>query len=212
MEKFTYLTGTAAFLPMLNVDTDKIIPKHFLKTIRRIGLSKGLFFDLRYTLDHQEDPNFTLNRPIYQNTRILVTGANFGCGSSREHAVWALLDFGIRCLIAPSFGDIFFQNCLKNSLLPIVLPSEVVDSLGQEAETSAPVSWTIDLVSQCIHRSQGARVSFEIEEFQKYCLLNGLDDIALTLQHKQAIDTFETQQRLMYPWLWLHEKQEGRNV
>lgn len=205
MEKFTLLRGIVAYLPMLNVDTDMIIPKHFLKTIKRSGLREGLFYDLRYTSDNSEDRSFILNREEYRETRILVTGENFGCGSSREHAVWALLDFGIRCIIAPSFGDIFYQNCLKNAILPVVLSGMVVESLGREADSGVGVLFTVDLERQLIYRSGGDTVSFTIEEFSKYCLLNGLDDIALTLRHVGEIERFEEEQRMVYPWLWLRE-------
>jgi 3-isopropylmalate/(R)-2-methylmalate dehydratase small subunit len=201
MDKFTTLTGVAAPLPMVNVDTDMIIPKQYLKTIKRTGLSKGLFYELRTDRDGNEDPDFVLNQPAYKKAKILVAGDNFGCGSSREHAPWALLDFGIRCIIAPSFADIFYNNCFKNGILPIRLPQEQVDQLTEDAEKGANATLTVDLEKQEITRPNGETIKFEIEEFRKYCLLNGLDDIGLTLQKKDAIEDYESRQQQERPWL-----------
>jgi 3-isopropylmalate/(R)-2-methylmalate dehydratase small subunit len=175
MEKFTTLTAVAAPLAMINVDTDKIIPKQFLKTIARTGLAKGLFYELRYDEAGQPKEGFVLDQPAYENAKILVAGKNFGCGSSREHAPWALLDFGIRCVIAPSFGDIFYNNCFKNGILPIVLPQEQVDLLMDDAERGANAIVTVDLEKQEITGPDGGTLRFEIDGFRKHCLLNGLD-------------------------------------
>jgi 3-isopropylmalate/(R)-2-methylmalate dehydratase small subunit len=202
MEKFDKLTGIAAPLPMINVDTDMIIPKQFLKTIKRTGLGKNLFDEMRYTPDGKEIPGFVLNKPAYRKAKILVTGENFGCGSSREHAPWALMDFGIRCVIAPSFADIFYNNCFKNGILPIVLPREDVAKLMDDAERGANATISIDLEKQEIRGPDGGCVKFEIEAFRKHCLLNGLDDIGLTLQKKKSIDSFEEKNKLGQPWLW----------
>ncbi len=202
MEKFTRLTGVAAPLPMDNVDTDMIIPKQFLKTIKRTGLGKNLFDEMRYTPDGEEIPDFVLNQPAYRQAKILVTGDNFGCGSSREHAPWALLDFGIRCIIAPDFADIFYNNCFKNGILPIRLPREEVDKLMDDAERGANAVVTIDLEKQEITGPDGGVIHFDIDPFRKHCLLNGLDDIALTLQDAPAIDSYEGKQKTGQPWLW----------
>jgi 3-isopropylmalate/(R)-2-methylmalate dehydratase small subunit len=202
MEKFTILRGIAAPLPMINVDTDMIIPKQFLKTIKRTGLGRHLFDEMRYTPDGREVPDFVLNQPAYRQAKILVSGANFGCGSSREHAPWALLDFGIRCIIAPSFADIFYNNCFKNGLLPIVLPQDQVDLLMDDARRGANAVLTVDLEAQEITGPDGGRVRFEVDAFRRHCLLNGLDDIGLTLQNAAAIDAFEGRQRAGQPWLW----------
>jgi 3-isopropylmalate/(R)-2-methylmalate dehydratase small subunit len=193
MEKFTTLSGIAAPLPMINVDTDMIIPKQHLKTIKRTGLGRHLFADLRYAPDGREIADFVLNRPPYRKAQILVTGDNFGCGSSREHAVWALLDFGIRCVIAPSFADIFSTNCLKNGILPIVLGKADVRALMDDAGKGANVRIAIDLAAQTVTRP---------DPFRKHCLLNGLDDIALTLEKEAAIDVFERRQRARQAWLY----------
>jgi len=201
MEKFTQLTGVAAPLPMINVDTDKIIPKQYLKTIERKGLGKGLFDELRYNPDGSENPDFILNKPAYRKAQILVTGENFGCGSSREHAPWALLDFGIRCVIAPSFADIFYNNCFKNGVLPVVLPQQEVDKLMDDARKGANAVLTIDLERQEITRPDGEKIRFEIDPFRKHCLVNGLDDIGLTLQKSAAIDSFESRRRAAQPWV-----------
>lgn len=200
MEPFQTVTGVAAPFPRVNVDTDAIIPKQFLKTIRRSGLGKGLFNDLRTNADGSERPDFVLNQPSYRQAAILVVGANFGCGSSREHAVWSLLDAGIRVVIGPSFADIFFQNCFKNGLLPVRLTQQDVDQLMGDAERAETL--TVDLESQRITRSNGQTLRFEIEPFRKQILLEGLDDIGLTLQHAGAIDVYEGRQRSDRPWLW----------
>ncbi|MFM9842737.1 MAG: 3-isopropylmalate dehydratase small subunit [Dongiaceae bacterium] len=202
MQKFTSLTGVAAPLPMINVDTDMIIPKQFLKTIKRTGLGKNLFDEMRYNRDGSEKPNFVLNRTAYRKASILVSGANFGCGSSREHAPWALLDFGIRCVIAPSFADIFYNNCFKNGILPIKLPQSEVDKLMDDAERGANAIVSIDLEKQEIRGPDGGCISFELDAFRKHCLLNGLDDIGLTLEKARAIESFEAKNRASQPWLW----------
>ena len=192
MQKFDKLTGVAAPMPMINVDTDMIIPKQFLKTIKRSGLGKNLFDELRYEMDGREKPDFVLNRPAYRKAQILVAGDNFGCGSSREHAPWALLDFGIRCVIATSFADIFYNNCFKNGILPIRLPREDVDKLMDDAGRGANAVVSIDLEQQTITGPDGGRISFAIDGFRKHCLLNGLDDIGLTLEHEPEIAAFES--------------------
>jgi 3-isopropylmalate/(R)-2-methylmalate dehydratase small subunit len=202
MEKFKTLTAVAAPLPMINVDTDKIIPARFLKTIKRTGLGKHLFDSMRYDAAGAEKPGFVLNKGPYRKAKILIAGENFGCGSSREHAPWALLDFGIRCVIAPGFADIFFNNCFKNGILPIVLPQEVVDALMEDAGKGGNATFTVDLEAQEITRPDGAKVAFEVDPFRKHCLLNGLDDIGLTLQRGDKIDGFEGGQRGGQPWLW----------
>jgi 3-isopropylmalate/(R)-2-methylmalate dehydratase small subunit len=187
---------------MMNVDTDMIIPKQFLKTIKRTGLGKNLFDEMRYTTDGKEIPDFVLNKPQYRKAQILVAGANFGCGSSREHAPWALLDFGIRCVIATSFADIFYNNCFKNGILPIALPQEEVDKLMDDANRGANAIISVDLESQEIRGPDGGCIKFEIDAFRKHCLLNGLDDIGLTLQKAAAIDSFEHKVKVGQPWLW----------
>jgi len=202
MQKFDKLTGVAAPLPMINVDTDMIIPKQFLKTIKRSGLGKNLFDELRYTPDGREKPDFVLNKPAYRRAQILVAGDNFGCGSSREHAPWALLDFGIRCIIATSFADIFYNNCFKNGILPIRLPRDQVDKLMDDASRGANAVIAIDLEAQAITGPDGGRIHFEIDGFRKHCLLNGLDDIGLTLEKRKFIDGFEEKNQLSQPWLW----------
>lgn len=201
MEKFTQLTGIAAPLPMINVDTDMIIPKQFLKTIKRTGLGVHAFSEMRYLDDGSENPDFVLNKPAYRNAEILVAGENFGCGSSREHAPWAILDFGIRCVIAPSFADIFYNNCFKNGILPIVLPQEDVDKLMDDAERGANAVITVDLESQTIRGPDGGELHFEIDPFRKHCLLNGLDDIALSLEKVEDISAYEAKRREATPWL-----------
>src|SRR5271170_4001849 len=202
MQKFETLTGVAAPIEIDNVDTDMIIPKQYLKTIKRTGLGAGLFAEMRYLDDGSPNPDFVLNKPAYRDVKILVGGDNFGCGSSREHAPWALLDFGISCVIAPSFADIFYNNCFKNGLLPIVLPQETVDRLMEDAKKGANAVLTIDLERQTISRPDGEQVSFEIEPFRKHCLMNGLDDIGLTQQKAGAIRSYEEKSRLSQPWLW----------
>jgi 3-isopropylmalate/(R)-2-methylmalate dehydratase small subunit len=201
MQKFTTLRGVAAPLPMINVDTDMIIPKQFLKTIKRTGLGKNLFDELRHNPDGSEKPDFVLNRPAYRKAQILVAGENFGCGSSREHAPWALLDFGIRCVIAPSFADIFYNNCFKNGILPVALPKEAMAKLMDDAERGSNAILAIDLEKQEITGPDGGRIRFEIDPFRKRCLLEGLDDIGLTLEKAAAIDGFEAKAKLERPWL-----------
>ena len=203
MQPFTKLTGVAAPLPLVNVDTDKIIPARHLKTIKRTGLGVALFETLRYHDDGSERPEFVLNREPYRHAEILITGDNFGCGSSREHAPWALLDFGIRCVIGPSFADIFFNNCFKNGILPIVLPQQQVDILAREASAAKDPTFTIDLEKQEIHRPVGNEVfTFAVDPFRRHCLLNGLDDVGLTMQKAKRIDDFEAAQKASQPWLY----------
>jgi len=202
MQPFTTLTGIAAPLPMVNVDTDKIIPARHLKTIKRTGLGVALFETLRFHDHGGEREDFVLNREPHRRAEILITGENFGCGSSREHAPWALLDFGIRCVIAPSFADIFFNNCFKNGVLPIVLPKEQVEILMREAAEAQDPTFTIDLEKQEIHRPTGNEVfTFEVDPWRKHCLLNGHDDIGLTMQKSQHIESFEARHRAAHPWL-----------
>ncbi|MCH8810130.1 MAG: 3-isopropylmalate dehydratase small subunit [Proteobacteria bacterium] len=201
MEKFTTLSATAAPLPMINVDTDKIIPKQFLRTIKRTGLSEGLFYEMRFDEQGKPKPGFVLDEPAYRHAQILITGANFGCGSSREHAPWALLDAGIRCVIAPSFGDIFYNNCFKNGILPVELPKAEVDLLMDDAQRGANAVVTVDLESQEITVPDGGTLHFEVDPFRKHCLLNGLDDIGLSLEKVAKIDDYEAKQRLEQPWL-----------
>jgi len=201
MDKFTTLTGVAAPLPQINVDTDMIIPKQFLKTIKRTGLGKNLFHEMRYDHNDREIEDFLLNRPAYRNAQILVTGENFGCGSSREHAPWALLDFGIRCVIAPSFADIFYNNCFKNGILPIALPQEDVDKLMDDAERGANAVITIDLEAQEIKGPDGGTIKFEVDAFKKQCLLNGWDDIGLTMRTEDKIASYEKTHAAQQPWL-----------
>ncbi len=201
MEKFTILTGVAAPFPMINIDTDRIIPKQFLKTIKRTGLGKFLFNDLRYKSDGSEVTDFVLNRPSYKNSQIIIAGRNFGCGSSREHAPWALLDFGIRCVIAPSFADIFYNNCFKNGILPVQLDETQVDRLLNAAEAGSNATFTIDLSNQTVSGPNGEIFNFEIDPFKKHCLFNGLDDIGLTLEKAADIDSFESNRNLKSPWL-----------
>jgi 3-isopropylmalate/(R)-2-methylmalate dehydratase small subunit len=201
MEKFTTLTGIAAPMPLVNIDTDMIIPKQFLKTIKRSGLGANLFDEMRFTQDGKEIPDFVLNQPAYRNAEILVAGDNFGCGSSREHAPWALLDFGIRCVISTSFADIFYNNCFKNGILPIVMPREVVDILMEDARKGANARITVDLETQTVTSSDGKEFSFEVDEFRKHCLMNGLDDIGLTLEKAASIDTFEKSATQARPWV-----------
>lgn len=201
MEKFTTITGVAAPMPLINIDTDMIIPKVFLKTIKRSGLGVSLFADMRYDEAGNENPDFVLNKPAYRNAEILVTGDNFGCGSSREHAPWALRDFGIRCVIASSFADIFFNNCFQNAILPIVLPQEQVDILMQDAEKGGNARMTVDLEAQEITTSDGQVFPFEVDAFKKHNLLNGLDDIGLTMEKVNAIDAFEARIAAERPWV-----------
>ena len=202
MEKFTTLTGVAAPLPMVNIDTDAIIPKQFLKTIKRTGLGIHLFNDLRFDETGEERPDFVLNKAQYRQSKVLIAYDNFGCGSSREHAPWALSDFGIRCIIAPNFADIFYNNCFKNGVLPIALPKEVVIRLMEIAERGANATFSIDLEAQEISDPDGNIISFEIDPFRKQCMLNGLDDISLTMEKAKSIDEFENSQRAGQPWLY----------
>jgi 3-isopropylmalate/(R)-2-methylmalate dehydratase small subunit len=201
MDKFTVLEGVAAPLKVVNVDTDMIIPKQYLKTIKRTGLGKGLFSEKRFNDDGSENPDFVLNKPAYRNAKILVAGDNFGCGSSREHAPWALLDFGIRCVISTSFGDIFYNNSFKNGILPIRVTQEELDKLFDDADRGANATLTIDLEKQEIRGPDGGVIKFEIDAFRKHCLLNGLDDIGLTMVKKDKIDTFESKVGEERPWM-----------
>lgn len=200
MDKFTTLTGIAAPMPLVNIDTDMIIPKQFLKTIKRSGLGVNLFDEMRYTLDGTEIEDFVLNQPAYRTAEILVAGDNFGCGSSREHAPWALLDFGIRCVISTSFADIFYNNCFKNGILPIVMPQDVVDALMADARKGANARITIDLENQTVTTSEGQSFAFDVDSHRKHCLMNGLDDIGLTLEKAASIDGYEAKAALSRPW------------
>ena len=201
MEKFEKISGIAAPMPLINIDTDMIIPKQFLKTIKRSGLGVNLFDEMRYDDNGDEIPDFVLNKPAYRSSEIIVAGDNFGCGSSREHAPWAIKDFGIRCVIAPAFADIFYNNCFKNGILPIALPQDQVDVLMKDAEKGANARMEVDLVSQKISTSDGAVFSFEVDEFKKRCLLEGLDDIGQTFQNVAAIDNFEAKAAVARPWV-----------
>ena len=200
MDKFTRLEGVAAPLKMINVDTDMIIPKNYLKTIKRTGLGKGLFAEKRYNDDGSENPDFVLNKPAYRKAQILVAGDNFGCGSSREHAPWALLDFGIRCVISTSFADIFYNNCFKNGILPITVSPEDLEKLLDDASRGANAVITVDLGAQEIRGPDGGVIKFGIDPFRKRCLMEGLDDIGLTLEKGDAIDAFESRARTERPW------------
>ena len=200
MEKFNTLEGIAAPLPLINIDTDMIIPKQYLKTIKRTGLGVALFSEMRYNDDGSENSDFVLNKPAYREAEILVSGDNFGCGSSREHAPWALLDFGIRCVIAPSFADIFYNNCFKNGILPIAVPQEEVDKLLDDAGRGANARLTVDLEAQTIRGPDGGEIAFEVDAFKKHCLLNGLDDIGLTMEKVDHIDAFEEKLKAAQPW------------
>ena len=202
MQKFTKLTGVAAPMDAINVDTDQIIPKLHLRTIKRTGLGKVLFDELRFNPDGTEKPEFILNREPYRNAEILVAGDNFGCGSSREHAPWALLDFGIRCIISTSFADIFYNNCFKNGILPIAVSAAELQALMADASDRENPVLTVDLEAQEIMRPNGATVSFRIDDFRRECLLDGLDDIGLTMQKVALIDAFEAAQRERQPWLY----------
>ena len=201
MDKFTTLTGIAAPLPLRNIDTDMIIPKQFLKTIKRTGLGKSLFYEMRFDQAGKEVTDFVLNKSQYRKAQILVTGDNFGCGSSREHAPWALLDFGIRCVIAPDFADIFYNNCFQNGILPIRLPQADVDKLMDDANRGANATVTVDLERQEIRGPDGGRIKFEIDAFRKHCLMNGLDNIGLTLEKDKSITAFEEKAGVSRPWL-----------
>ena len=201
MEKFNSLTGVSAPLPLINTDTDMIIPKQFLKTIKRTGLGVNLFSEMRYKDDGSEKPDFILNQKAYRDTQVLVAGENFGCGSSREHAPWAINDFGIKCIIAPSFADIFYNNCFKNGILPIVLPPEEVDVLMKDAEKGSNARISIDLETQTVTSSEGVAFKFKVDSFRKHCLMNGLDDIDLTLEKQTSIQNFEQQAAVSRPWV-----------
>jgi 3-isopropylmalate/(R)-2-methylmalate dehydratase small subunit len=201
MEKFETFTGVAAPMPAQNIDTDKVIPARFLKTIQRKGLGKNLFNDMRYNTDGSETEDFILNQPAYRNSEVLVVGDNFGCGSSREHAPWALSDFGVKCLIGTDFADIFFNNSSKNGMLLIKLPQDIVDELMDDAKLGANARLTVDLENQTITRPNGEVVKFDVDPFKKHCLLNGLDDIGLTMANKQDIDGFEGKDYLSRPWM-----------
>ena len=201
MRTFTTLSGPAAALPMINVDTDQLIPKQYLTAISRAGLGKGLFHDFRYDMEDKEVSDFVLNQAPWREARILVAGQNFGCGSSREHAPWALEDFGIRCVIAPSFADIFFNNCVKNGILLVTLGDDDANLLMADAGNSQTCRMTVDLEAQTITRSSGATIGFEIEPFRKHRLLNGLDDIGITMAKSAEIDAFEAKQKTAQPWL-----------
>ena len=201
MQKFDKLEGVAAPMDIINIDTDMIIPKQFLKTIKRSGLGKSLFFEMRYTNDGDENEGFILNKPAYRSAQILVAGDNFGCGSSREHAPWALLDYGIRCVISTSFADIFYNNCFKNGILPIKVTPEQRDALLADAADIENPELKIDLNLQKISRPNGATISFEIDPFRKECLLNGLDDIGLTLEKSEMIHSYEQKRSSSLPWL-----------
>ena len=201
MDKFEKITGIAAPMPLVNIDTDMIIPKQFLKTIKRSGLGINLFDEMRYDREGNEITEFVLNKPQYRESEILVAGENFGCGSSREHAPWAIKDFGIRCVIAPSFADIFYNNCFKNGILPIALPQEAVDVLMKDAEKGANARMTVDLEDQTVTTSDGEVFAFEVDAFKKHCLLEGLDDIGLTMAKETSIDAFESQAAKDRPWV-----------
>ena len=201
MDKFEKLSGIAAPMPLINIDTDMIIPKVFLKTIKRSGLGVNLFDEMRYQDDGSENPDFVLNKPQYRETEILVAGDNFGCGSSREHAPWAIKDFGIRCVISTSYADIFFNNCFKNGILPIVLPKAQVDVLMKDAEKGSNARIEVDLEAQTVTTSDGETFSFEGDAFKKHCLLNGLDDIGLTMEKAASIDAYESKLQVSHPWV-----------
>lgn len=200
MEKFTKLTGVAAPMPVVNIDTDMIIPKNYLKTIKRTGLGKGLFADMRYLADGSENPDFVLNKPAYRNAKIIVAGDNFGCGSSREHAPWALADFGIRCVISTSFADIFYNNCFKNGILPIIVSPEDLEKLMDDADRGANAIITVDLEKMEISGPDSGILKFDLDEFRRHCLLNGLDDIGLTMRKAASIDAFEQRNAKEHPW------------
>ena len=200
MEKFTRLTGVAAPLPMVNVDTDMVIPKNYLKTTVRTGLGRHLFAEMRYKEDGSERADFVLNKPAYRQSKILIAFENFGCGSSREHAPWALLDFGIRCVIAPSFADIFFNNCFKNGILPVVLPNAICEQLIADAERGANATLTVDLDAEELIRSDGERIAFAVEPFRRHRLLQGLDEIGATMARASSIDVFEDRLAAHQPW------------
>ena len=200
MEKFEKLSGVAAPMPLVNIDTDMIIPKVFLKTIKRSGLGVNLFDEMRYDREGNEKPDFVLNKTQYREAKILVAGDNFGCGSSREHAPWAIADFGIKCVVSTSFADIFYNNCFKNGILPVVLPQDQVDILMKDAEKGANSIIEVDLENQTIVSSDGEVFSFEVDPFKKHCLLNGLDDIGLTMEKEDKITAYESKAAQIFPW------------
>ena len=200
MDKFTKLTGVAAPMKIRNIDTDMIIPKQYLKTIKRTGLGSGLFSELRFNEDGSENPDFVLNQPAYRNAKIIVAEDNFGCGSSREHAPWALMDFGVRCVISTSFADIFFNNCFQNGVLPIRVSREDLDKLMEDAERGSNATMTIDLEAQEIHGPDGGVVKFDIDAFRKHCMLNGLDGVGITMQKDKSISAFEANLAKDRPW------------
>ena len=201
MEKFNKLTGIAAPMPLVNIDTDMIIPKQFLKTIKRSGLGANLFDEMRFDLEGNEIPDFVLNKKAYRNAEIIVAGENFGCGSSREHAPWALIDFGIKCVISTSYADIFYNNCFKNGILPIVLKAKEVEELMKDSQKGENARIMVDLEAQTVHSSDGVEFSFIIDKFKKHCLLNGLDDIGLTMEKVSSIDEFEQRYQRQMPWV-----------
>ena len=201
MDRFEKLSGIAAPMPLINIDTDMIIPKVFLKTIKRSGLGANLFDEMRYDGNGNENPDFVLNKPQYRSAEIIVAGDNFGCGSSREHAPWAIKDFGIRCVISTSFADIFYNNCFKNGILPIVLPKEQVEALMEDAENGANARMEVDLEAQTVTSSDGDVFNFEIDPFKKHCLLNGLDDISLSLEKSSSIESYEATIAVERPWV-----------
>ncbi|MEO0344544.1 MAG: 3-isopropylmalate dehydratase small subunit [Pseudomonadota bacterium] len=201
MDKWENISGVAAPMPLVNIDTDMIIPKQFLKTIKRSGLGVNLFDEMRYDRQGNELSEFVLNKPAYRQAEILIAGDNFGCGSSREHAPWALKDFGIKVVVSTSFADIFYNNCFKNGILPIVLPKEAVDILMEDAERGENARITVDLEAQSVSATDGTVFSFEVDEFKKHCLLNGLDDIGLTLEKERSIEAFEAKAAQSTPWL-----------
>ena len=200
MDKFTTLTAVAAPIPRVNIDTDAIIPKQYLKTIHRTGLGKGLFSEWRYNDDGTENPDFVLNQPAYQQAKLIVAGDNFGCGSSREHAPWALLDYGIRCVISTSFADIFYNNCFKNGILPVTVSPEDLDKLMDDASRGANATVTVDLEAKEIRGPDGGVIKFDLDEFKRHCLLNGLDDIGLTMEKAPAIASYEQRAAENRPW------------
>ena len=201
MDKFTTLTAVAAPMPIVNVDTDMVIPKQFLKTIKRTGLGASLFYEMRFNEDGSENPDFVLNKPAYREANIIVAGDNFGCGSSREHAPWALKDFGVSCVISTSFADIFYNNCFKNGILPVIVSPEDLEKLMDDAGRGANATLTVDLEAQEIRGPDGGTVTFEIDPFRKHCLLNGLDDIGLTMEKAPSIDNYESKLDGERPWV-----------
>ncbi len=201
MDKFTQMTGVAAPLPIINIDTDMIIPKDYLKTVKRTGLAEGLFAEMRLNEDGSENPDFVLNKPAYRDATILVAGDNFGCGSSREHAPWALLDRGIRCVISTSFADIFYNNCFKNGILPIAVSEDELDALMDDANRGSNAVLSVDLEAQTITGPDGGTISFDIDPHKKHCLLNGLDDIGLTMEKADNIGAYESKLEASRPWV-----------